>query len=181
MNKTHLSILIALVLLVGCNVGPLTSGPDQQTFLETNDLGISTTPAELCDHNLSSFRGDVGAEVTDTPEGTIYECTSDAVHECTNGEGIIVTHYVANTEGEAYTVELKPSHEFTLDETGSLVEINEPVGLKMQVPGSDNWYNVDEAGVYNVTALKTTGNGSASVTTSSQIIVEDGSGGNSNG
>ena len=187
MKKT-LFVLFAIVLLVvGCNVGPLTSGPDQQTFTEAPSSLI--TSADNCEHQLMYFRNDGGAKIINPDEGTIYECAAGKVHESYGNEMVYSGHFIENTEGLSFSILLSKGHEIEVGGDG-LVEISgDAKNLQMILASDDDdddWVKVPGSGTYNVLKLRKVGHGhgrstaSSSVITTSDVVVVDGSGGNEN-
>lgn len=168
-------VVVGLLLVISCNTGPYTSGPDQQTFTGTT---YNITPGELCTHNLSSFRGTPAADVVSAPTGTVYECTSSEVHVCTGGQTVTVGHFVDNTQSEPFTLQLHSDTEFSVSGSG-LVEIIDPVNVSI-LDADGNWVPITTSGSYTTDGILVGVGGSATVSTTDVVIV-DRSGADQNG
>ncbi len=172
--KKSLYIILAIgLLVVSCNTGPFTSGPDQQTVVNSTE---SITPSDVCAHELQTLRHDGGAEIVDPEEGTFYECPVDEIHESFGGEMVYEGHFAENTSGLSFSLHLSRGYEIEVGGDG-FVEISDEHNMQMVlIDGDDdddededddhgdndgdddeNWVDVPEPGTYHVLKLRRVG------------------------
>ena len=200
MKKVLFTLLGLAVIFVGCNVGPSTSGPDQQTF--TNSP-YNIIPSETCEHQLVNMRGhDGGANVVEADDGTVYECDAGHIHEAFGGEIVHEGHFADNYNGSPYSLSLSRGYELEIGGDG-VVEISGAASLQMLLPGSededddddhgdddeDGWVNVPGPGTYQVLKLRkagddhndrSEGDGDVSIVETVNVVIVNKSGGNEN-
>ncbi|NQV37100.1 MAG: hypothetical protein HQ509_03730 [Candidatus Marinimicrobia bacterium] len=187
MKKSLFVLLATGVLVVSCNVGPFTSGPDQQTVVNSTE---SVTPTDICAHELQTLRHDGGAEIVDPEEGTFYECPVDEIHESFGGEMVYEGHFAENTSGLSFSLHLSRGYEIEIGGDG-FVEISDEHNLQMVlIDGDDDedddhgdnddedWVDVPEPGTYHVLKLRKVGHdhgrssGVGIITTPNVVIVD---------